>query len=384
MAGFRPLAVLLHRYVGLAMAAFLIVAGLTGTVIAFEPELDAWLNPRLFHRPSLQPALPLDRLVHEAQTRHDVQVSFVGLPQQPRDSLLLYVQPAHAGGPAPGFNQVFVDPGTGATLGLRQAGACCFARDRLLPFLHELHYTLALPGLWGVWLMGGVALAWTVDCFVAFWLTLPRRGAGIAKWKIAWQIKRRSGTTRLNLDLHRATGLWLWGVWLMLAVSSVALNLHEEVFEPAVAMFADISPTVYESRTAGEGAAPLGYQRILALAEAEAAARGWDAPAHSLFFDGTLDFYGINFGDFRAPGLGTRTLYLDGTSGALLDASVPGSGTLGDLILQLQYPLHSGYIAGLPGRLLIAASGLLVTLLSLTGMVIWWKKRRARRGAIPA
>ena len=41
----RPFWVTLHRYGGLAMAVFLLIAGLTGSVIAFHRELDAWLNP---------------------------------------------------------------------------------------------------------------------------------------------------------------------------------------------------------------------------------------------------------------------------------------------------------------------------------------------------
>ena len=35
-------------------------------------------------------------------------------------------------------------------------------------------------------------------------------------------------------------------------------------------------------------------------------------------------------------------------------------------------------IAGLPGRIAIAALGLAIAGLSLTGVYIWWRKRRAR------
>jgi uncharacterized iron-regulated membrane protein len=49
--------------------------------------------------------------------------------------------------------------------------------------------------------------------------------------------------------------------------------------------------------------------------------------------------------------------------------------------VQAQFPLHSGRILGLPGRVLISAMGLVVAGLSLTGLVIWWRKRRAARGA---
>jgi uncharacterized iron-regulated membrane protein len=81
-----------------------------------------------------------------------------------------------------------------------------------------------------------VALIWTLDCFVGFFLTLPvgnrRRsmvGTGriqpdevfrsdrIRKgfwscWKPAWQLKLGAGGHRVNYDLHRAAGLWLWAM----------------------------------------------------------------------------------------------------------------------------------------------------------------------------
>ena len=37
--------VLVHRYAGLYMAFFLIVAGLTGSILAFDDEINAWLDP---------------------------------------------------------------------------------------------------------------------------------------------------------------------------------------------------------------------------------------------------------------------------------------------------------------------------------------------------
>lgn len=53
-------------------------------------------------------------------------------------------------------------------------------------------------------------------------------------------------------------------------------------------------------------------------------------------------------------------------------------GTAADLFVQARFPVHSGRILGLPGRILISLMGLVVTMLSLTGVVIWWRKRAAR------
>lgn len=47
--------------------------------------------------------------------------------------------------------------------------------------------------------------------------------------------------------------------------------------------------------------------------------------------------------------------------------------------LQAHFPLHSGRIVGMTGRVIMSAMGLIVALLSVTGVVIWARKRRARR-----
>ena len=57
---------------------------------------------------------------------------------------------------------------------------------------------------------------------------------------------------------------------------------------------------------------------------------------------------------------------------------MPWNGTAADIFVQAQFPLHSGRILGLPGRILISVMGLVVAALSVTGVVIWWRKRRAR------
>src|SRR5690606_16937591 len=54
----RRVALLVHRYVGLGMVLFLVTAGLTGTIITFQEELDEWLNPELFHIAEAERHLP--------------------------------------------------------------------------------------------------------------------------------------------------------------------------------------------------------------------------------------------------------------------------------------------------------------------------------------
>jgi uncharacterized iron-regulated membrane protein len=55
--------------------------------------------------------------------------------------------------------------------------------------------------------------------------------------------------------------------------------------------------------------------------------------------------------------------------------------TARDVFTELQVPLHSGQIAGLTGRIVIAAAGIAVATLSITGVVIWLRKRASRSTA---
>ena len=64
----RPALVWLHRYLGLSILAFLVLAGLTGSILIFRARLDALLNPKLFdvatHGSIMAPARLADALAH--------------------------------------------------------------------------------------------------------------------------------------------------------------------------------------------------------------------------------------------------------------------------------------------------------------------------------
>ncbi|HIZ50967.1 MAG TPA: PepSY domain-containing protein, partial [Candidatus Pseudomonas excrementavium] len=72
-------------------------------------------------------------------------------------------------------------------------------------------------------------------------------------------------------------------------------------------------------------------------------------------------------------------IFFHGTDGRLLGQEIPGQGTWGERFFQLQAPIHGGRILGLPGRILIAVLGVAIFVLSISGVVIWWRKRQARR-----
>jgi uncharacterized iron-regulated membrane protein len=392
----RSVLVLLHRWFGLATALFLFVAGATGAVISWDHELDAWLNPQLYHarsgalaaRQAPLSGIALAERVEAADPQ--IRVTYLPLVAEPGRTLLMSVEgridPA-TGEPAQlGFNQVALDPATGQVQGRRMWGEAALSRENLLPFLYKLHYTMQIPDAGavqiGIWLMGIVGVVWMFDCFVALWLSFPNRRS----WRKSFAFRWQAGGHRLHFDLHRSGGVWIWALLLMLAVTSVSMNLNTQLMRPLVAQFSRLTPSAFDTRTPRPPTQPvdagIDRRRALQLATQEAARRGWQEPAGAVFYSSSLGIYGVGF--FRPGrehgdgGLGNAWLYVDGTNGAPAGNSIPGTGSAGDIFLQAQFPLHSGRIIGLAGRVLISFIGVMVAMLSVTGIVIWLRKRGAR------
>ncbi len=388
----RKLLVHLHRWAGLFMAVFLAVAGLTGSVIAWEHELDRWLNPT-FHRvaPFAGDALPATEIARRVEATHpQLRVSYLPLAAPAGQTLVVMVEPRldpATGQPYPlDFDQMALHPATAAVQGKRLWGRASLAREDIVPFLYKLHHTLFLPRAWGVdwgvWFLGAVALLWTLDCFIALWLSFPRWAA----WRKSLSFRWSRGGQVLNFDLHRSGGVWTWALMLVLAVTSVAMNLHDEVMEPVVNLFSRTSPSPFDERprrSAQQSAQPpaVGREAIVQAARTEGLRRGWSDPPGFLSYRAAFGLYGVDFyvPGISRPGLGPPRLYFDGDTGALVGQRVPGEGSAGDLFMRLQFPLHSGRIAGVPGRVVVTLLGVAVTVLSVTGVVLWLIRRSARR-----
>ncbi|HEX7864967.1 MAG TPA: PepSY-associated TM helix domain-containing protein [Variovorax sp.] len=408
----RLMLVALHRWAGLLMVAFLFVAGVTGAVISWDHEIDEWLNPHLTDARATGPALPSLELARQIEARHpQVQVSSVPMAAEPGHSLAFGVQarvdPATGQPFKPGFNQVFIDPASGEELGRREWGAVWpISKENFVSFLYVLHYSLHLPKVWGidrwgVWLMGVIALVWTIDCFTGFYLTLPVRrpkkpAAGEARavdgakswwqrWKPAWKVRWGGGAYKLNFDLHRAGSLWVWALLFVVAFTAFSLNLYREVFFPAMSLVSSVTPTPFEQRQPTLEEKPviprLGYVDVLGKVTQEAQRLGWQEPVGELFYAELFGIYGAQFyapeDEHGSGGVGHRILYVDGLDGRFVGIREPWKGTAADIFVQAQFPMHSGRILGLPGRILISVMGLMVAMLSVTGVVIWLRKRKA-------
>lgn len=409
----RTFMTLAHRYMGLTTALFLVITGLTGAIISWDHELDEWLNPHLNEVSSVgQPQSPIRLAEVIEETYPKVQVTYFEFHPEPGHTLSFWVEPkvnpetGHLYDP--GFNQVYMDPISGDVVGKREWGAVWpITRETFMSFLYKLHYSLHIPEMggtdhWGLWLLGVIALIWTFDCFVGFYLTLPRRMAKRRserasqkrsqkswwqRWAPAWKVRASAGGARLNYDLHRAFSLWTWGLLFVIAFTAFSLNLYREVFYPLMTTVSDVTPTPFDSRTPSGHDNPiapeLNFSQVADIAQKEAVAKDWNEPLGSLWYAREYGLYRAEFfdaeGGHGAGGVGHKGLYFDGHTGKYEGDFIPWEGTAADIFVQAQFPLHSGRILGLPGRILISIMGVVIAMLSVTGVIIWWRKSRVRR-----
>lgn len=421
----RPFLAKVHRYAGLGMALFLIVSGLTGALLAFYHELDHALNPGLFRvQERRAPVLGPNALVDGVQTAYPgTRVSFLALHRADGESVHVRLSgrefiraaaiDANKFAPTikPDIDEIYLDPYDGRVLGGRKTDALRVDRIHLMPFLYRLHHSLHLPERWGAWLMGLVALAWMLDCLVGFYLTLPtyrspkKLGCQTAsptvgalgdpsyatgrswwqRWKPAWLIKRGVGASRLNFDLHRAGGLWLWGMLFMLAMSGVYFNLAQEVFRPVVSLFGTLTPNPVQILPKRSGVQPAPQLSFEAAIERARALLPEQARGMQPDFVGYMPAQGVYRVGFREPTrreaaftLDFEQVFLDADTGQLKGRRGYDSGTPADRFLAWQFPLHSGQILGLPGRIIVCITGLATAMLSIMGVLIWNRKHKSR------
>jgi uncharacterized iron-regulated membrane protein len=402
---------LVHRWVGLSIALFLFISGVTGAVISWDHELDELLNPHLTEAGASGSTLPSLQLARAFELRDPrARVTYVPMSPEPGHALRIYVEgrvdPETGRARELGYNEVFIDPVSGEENGRREWGQVWpITSETLVSFLYKLHYTLHIPEMWGIddwglWFMGAVALLWTLDCFVGFYLTLPQRHRINARqpepvrrqlrkgwwsrWKPAWLIKASGSAYRINFDIHRASGLWTWGLLFIIAFTGFSLNLYREIFMPVMSLVSQVTPTPFETRARSRTPIEpqVSFEQILPIAQAEGVRRGWTTPIGALRYRSDFGMYDIRFfapgEDHGAAGVGPQILYFDGQSGTLIGDWQPWTGTAADIFVQAQFPLHSGRILGLPGRIIVSIMGVVVAALSVTGVIIWLRKRRAR------
>ena len=350
----------LHRWIGLILGIVLVVIGLTGSILVFQREVDAALNPDLFRASTGEATLSFDAAQHIAEQASGRPAGMIRPPDRVWPVWVVYDRRERRDSGS--FWSTHIDPATGRVLGRRDAAASFVSTVR------QLHEALLLRRLSGREIVGWLGVFLFASSVSGIWLWWPRGKAGDGRWWRALTLVRRRPFVRLNLDLHSVAGIWISVVMAVTAFSGVAI-VFPGWFRPALGIAEPAPPRgdaqprrgppeVNADAAAVAARAAVGSGQVVTAVTAPGpAAPNWIV---------TLRPQGSD------PELRIRTMVIvDPWSGVVVEERSPRTRGAAAEALAMQRWLHGGQLLGLPGRLLVFSAGLALPVLFATGLLAW-------------
>lgn len=366
-----------HLWMGLLVALYVILIGVTGAALVFRPQFQKVTFPEFFSvARDGQPDASASKIIDTLLDRYPgYALAGIDYPTHRRETYLAYLTKGND------LRTVFSHPVSGEIIGE-------LPKTSWITRMQDLHFDL-LGGRTGRTVNGIAAfalIAMFVTGAVVWW-------PGLDRWRQSMMVNFRAGWKRMNWDLHSATGFWLFGLLMLWAVTGVEFAFRQpfrnfvnaispltvvrpprSVVRPERLPTADATALVAKSVTLVPGA-KLG--RVVLPSSPTAA---------------TLVLMAYNtHGDFDTSD--EVNLYYDQYTGELLRKQITSQEpqTAGDVVMRWIGPLHVGSFGGtgLMGtavQTLWMILALSFPLLAVTGAIMWWNRsgrgwfsKRARR-----
>lgn len=346
-----------HRWLGLAVAAVLVLAGLTGALLVALEPVDEAVNERLFAVADPGP-LALGPALDTLRADFPPGTPFVlRPPRAPGESLQVFARGDWKG-------TVFLHPSTGEELGRRSED------EGFFNFLFVLHTSL-FAGDTGKAVLTLAALGYLLMLLSGLILWWPR------SWRAGLSVRIDRGATPALLDLHRVGGAVFGLVVAVSVMSGAYMAWHPIARWVSAAMGQAQSSAPAVPARAGER---LPLDRIVARAQA-------------VFPAGMVGYVQVPGSDvspvrvrLRLPDdphpNGLTSVWLHPRSGEVLAAHRWTELDLGTRAYSFIYPLHVGELGGTPVLVATLVAGLLLVGFGVSGCWIWWS-RRSRRAPTP-
>lgn len=368
----RNLLFQVHWLLGVTAGTVLIVVGLTGAILAFEPEISRAMNPGVLSVTPQGSALAPDALLERIQaTAPDKKVAMLMLASDPADSARITLAPEP---PAKRGETRYVNPYTGEFLG-KPAGESFFRT------MVQLHRYLA-SGDVGKHLVGASTLAVIYLALSGLYLRWP---ANALDWR-AWLRLRGSLKGRAFWwELHSVLGTWMLVVYLFAAMTGLywSYNWYRD------AMFAVTGAPRPAPQQAGGGDKPAGGAPSITNVEADLdVARAWEA-FHSqveAFETATIRLptragqpLQITYLDRDPPHVrATNRIVIEPATGRVVEHERYAEKPAGAKIMSSVYALHTGRFFGMPGVVIFAIASLTMAISGISGWLLYLDRRRKK------
>lgn len=351
-----------HRWLALSVGWLLAAVALMGALLVVVGPLDRALHPELFQARTLAAAAaaPLETArVRLLQEFGPGTALVFRLPAQPGGTVAVTVKGHWTG-------TVYVDPASGAEQGRRGD------MEGVRNVLFKLHSSLGLQET-GKAILAWIALAYLCLLVTGLVLWWPRR------WPPQLAIEWRKGSLRALFDLHRTGGAVL-GLLIAVSVATGAYMAWLPLRD-TVTLLAGARPVKPPQvpRASGPAAPAPGLDALLAAARH--AVPG--APVTFVTLPVKADKpvrVRVKTADDPHPN-GLTSVWLDPRTGRVLGVDRWNRLDPGARATVIVYPLHTGELGGPLLETVVALAGLALAGLGVTGIWLWFKRRRIAAAA---
>lgn len=356
---FGRLAFALHSWLGLITGVFLLLLGLSGSALVFLKEIDQVLNAELLRVQPKEKRLSLDQMYRQIGKDHPNIVGMAWLnPNAAKDEAYefrLYQNDGKISSYDLGL--ISMDPYTGKIL--REGNL----KDLSTGFMHwlvQFHWSfqLGLPGLLLATVFGLSMLLSIITGLVIYrkyvWKVL------LFRVKFKWNNWRS-----ISSGLHRIVGVWTIVFNLIIFFTGFWMNMFS------------MDPGYWKSQTISPPANTLSTRSmddLLRIAKAsmpELILKNVYLPTQP---GKTFRIRGSVPGQ-SAIFEGTNAIILNQFTGAVISTSRLTDKSFSEKLEASFFSLHVGNFGGWPIKMLYVIIGLMPGLLSITGALLWWRKR---------
>jgi uncharacterized iron-regulated membrane protein len=351
----RKVLLKIHLVLGLVCGLFIVVMGLSGSVLVFRAELERQFLPQVTVRAApdqmaLQPMVDRFREQHPESKIRSITLPFPGTS----DAVVLAVTEPKSG-PA----RVYLDPASGKELGRRTNDSDWLA------WVTNLHHTLFGEGHS---LTGPVGAVFSIMCLTGIFVWWPGRNLLARDPAISPTYPGRFGAR----ETHRLIGFWSFVVLFVLAFTGTVFTWRDAYNRAAGAISGAERPAI--KIQAANDATGADLDRALESARA-AVPNGFPTSVRPAAKPGDPVVIRMKTPD-ELRKVGSTSVYLDGTLN-ILKVDRLAEAAWAYRFVDAMTPVHFGEVGGGLIKAIWALAGVLPTVLFISGVRIWWRSLAA-------
>jgi uncharacterized iron-regulated membrane protein len=347
----------LHRWLGLLLAAPVVVQGLTGAILAFVPAFSP-ADPTANTLPH-----SINRIVAAARAASPEGMR-PGRYIPPEGSAPATVILVPRSGPARGAGVALrIEPTMLTVLSTEPANA------GVLGWVRRLHTSFLLEDRSGRQINGWIGLGLLAVAILGVVIWWPQPG----QWRAAFTVDRAARGWRFQRRLHGAAGGWTALMLLVSAATGVAL-----AFPQTTRAALGIAPNLpAQVARPADTTMPLDLDKVVSVAlEAVPGAQ-----LRGVFLPGRpTEAVRVMLGPPDTEGaVSLATVAVDPWAARVVQLQSPATQSVGERVLRWTHDLHQAVGLGPVWRAMTIAAGITVPLFAVTGWWMWLLRRRNRR-----